>query len=524
MICFEDVSYTYPFSDVPAVRHIDLRVRPGELVLISGQSGCGKSTLMRLANGLCPGYFRGELKGRVLIDGRDTSSMSLKEISHIVGTLFQDPEQQFFALGVEDELAFVHEWRGLPPEATREKVRHAAESFGLETVLHHAIHQLSEGQKQKVGLASILSQEPRVLVLDEPTANLDPESTIGLARRLRELKESGLAILVVDHRLYWLEGVADKVLVMEKGEICARGSFLLLEDEKMRHGYGLRDCHVEDVRCSLPECGSLEDGDGREESACGLRVEGLTFAYKGEPPVFEKASLAFCPGVTALIGDNGVGKTTLARLFAGLNKAREGHFFIHGREVLARDLLGRVGIVLQNADHQLHMKTVAQELEVCLELAERIRTGMAEESRADTAFSVQELLALFGLLPLAGRHPQSLSGGEKQRLVLACAFAKNPDVLILDEPTSGLDGGNMLRIAHALKLLADRGACVLVITHDLELMKLSCTRALRLPLGHAADDSEAGSGGISMNNACTSRRKGKLSKELESALEEKETP
>lgn len=476
MIRFENVTYSYPFSGECAVKDINLHVRPGELVLVSGRSGCGKTTLMRLADGLCPGYFRGTLKGRVMIDGRDTSTMPLKEISRMVGTLFQDPEQQFFALGVEDELAFVHEWRGLPAEETREKVRRAAESFGLSCVLHHSIHELSEGQKQKVGLASILSQEPRALVLDEPTANLDPESTAELACRLRALKESGMAILVVDHRLYWLEGVADRVLVMKNGEICAMGNFALLEDEGLRSGCGLRDCHVEDARRFLPDNATAADGDdGR-----GLRVEGLCFGYKGREDMFDHAGFSLQPGVTALIGENGVGKTTLARLLTGLNKAREGLFFIDGAKVAQQELLGRVGIVLQNADHQLHMKTVTQELEVCLELARRL--GAEKRAGAGKAFSVEELLDMFGLASLAGRHPQSLSGGEKQRLVIACAFAQRPDVLILDEPTSGLDGGNMLRIARALNLLAEKGACVLVITHDLELMKLSCSRALRLPL------------------------------------------
>ena len=480
MIRFEDVTYTYPFSDAPAVRDISFCVRAGELVLVSGQSGCGKSTLMRLANGLCPGYFRGELRGRVLVDGKDASHMPLRDVSRLVGTLFQDPEQQFFALGVEDELAFVHEWRGLPAEVTRKKVQSAATSFGLSGVLHHSIHELSEGQKQKVGLASVLSQEPRVLVLDEPTANLDPESTAELARRLRTLKESGMAILVVDHRLYWLEGVADRVMVMKEGEICAMGPFSLLEEESLRHSCGLRSCRVEDVRRLLPECSPAEDAV--EEEKAGVRVEGLTFAYRGERNVFENAAFSLRPGVTALIGGNGVGKTTLARLLTGLNRAQKGRFLLGGREVAAGELTGRVGIVLQNADHQLHMKTVTQELEVCLELAGRLNRGVKREAGVSRPFCVRELLELFGLEALAGRHPQSLSGGEKQRLVIACAFAKRPDVLILDEPTSGLDGANMLRIARVLTMLADTGACVLVITHDLELMKISCSRALRLPL------------------------------------------
>lgn len=477
MIRFEQVTYTYPFSDAPAVRDINFCVRPGEVVLVSGQSGCGKSTLMRLADGLCPGYFRGRLEGRVLVGGRSTQDMSLGEISRSVGTLFQDPEQQFFALGVEDELAFVHEWRGQPASVTRGRVRQAAETFGLTGVLHLSIHELSEGQKQKVGLASILSQEPRALVLDEPTANLDPESTAELARRLRTLKESGMAVLVVDHRLYWLEGVADRVLIMKHGEICAMGGFSMLEDEGLRHSCGLRDCRVEDVRGSLPESAENPHKGGR-----GLRVEELCFAYKGQKRMFDHAGFALGPGVTALIGDNGAGKTTLARLVTGLNRAQSGRFFIDGCELSPGQLLGRVGIVLQNADHQLHMKTVEQELEVSLHLADSLKRKAVISGGVDRPFFVGELLELFGLSALAGRHPQSLSGGEKQRLVIACAFAKRPDVLILDEPTSGLDGANMRRIARALKLLAERGACVLVITHDLELLKLSCTSALRLPL------------------------------------------
>lgn len=478
MIRFENVTYSYPFSQKCAVKGINLHVRAGELALVSGMSGCGKTTLMRLANGLCPGYFLGTLQGSVVVDGKNISSMPLKDISRMVGTLFQDPEQQFFALSVEDELAFVHEWRGLPAEKTREKVRSSAKAFGLCSVLHHSIHELSEGQKQKVALASILSQEPRVLVLDEPTANLDPESTAELASRLRALKESGMAILVADHRLYWLKAVADHVFIMKNGEICARGNFSLLKDEGLRTGCGLRSCYVEDMRMSLPDAlpntKNAPNKSGREHS---FRVEGLSFGYSSKKDIFNNVSFSLAPGVTAIIGENGAGKTTLARLLTGLNKAREGSFFIHGAKVAQKELLGHVGIVLQNADHQLHMKTVKQELEVSRELF-RLRAG---EALAAQAFSAAELLAMFGLSSLAGRHPQSLSGGEKQRLVIACAFVSMPSVLILDEPTSGLDGRNMRLIGGALQLLAQRGCCVLVITHDLELMNLCCTHALRLP-------------------------------------------
>jgi len=477
MIRFEHVTYTYPFADRPAVRGLTFSAGPGELVLVTGESGCGKSTLMRLANGLCPGWFGGRLEGRVMIDGQDSLRIPLKDMSRRIGTLFQDPEQQFFALDVADELAFAHEWQGQAAEVTREKVNRAAARFGISHILGQSIHELSEGQKQKVGLASILSQEPRALVLDEPTANLDPESTAELAKTLLAMKEKGMAILVVDHRLYWLKDAADRVLVMDRGEICACGHPGLLSDDALRRARGLRGWQVKDERCFLPENPVPE----RRADERGLRMDEVCFAYKGQPPLFEKASAFLGPGVTALIGGNGTGKTTLARLMTGLNTASGGRFFIDGAEAAPKDLLRRVGIVLQNADHQLHMKTVRQELEVCLTLADRLDGGRKTPG-GGLEPRVQELLELFGLGHLANRHPQSLSGGEKQRLVIACAFAKRPDVLILDEPTSGLDGGNMRRIAKALRQIAGRGACVLVITHDLELMRLACTRALRLPL------------------------------------------
>lgn len=472
MIRFENVTYTYPFAEKPAVKNINLQVNPGEIVLVSGQSGCGKSTLMRLANGLCPAWFKGNIQGNVWVEGRNTLDLSLKEMSVLTGTLFQDPEQQFFALGVEDELAFVHEWRGVKAEQTREIIREAAENFGIGHILGQSIHELSEGQKQKLGLASIMSQRPKILVLDEPTANLDPEATLDLAFRLQKLKEQGLAILVVDHRLYWLNGIADRVVLMDRGEIAVQGSFAILEDTFLRSRYNLRSPSVSDVRFLLP--------DTEQEQGQGLFIENMTFAYKSQKPIFDNVSISLPSGITALIGDNGAGKTTLARLMTGLNKARSGMFYLDFKPVKQKDLLRSVSIVLQNADHQLHMKTVEQELSVCAELAGKM--GIVKRSETETKAFIQELLRLFGLEGLRQRHPQSLSGGEKQRLVIACAFAKKPNVLILDEPTSGLDGGNMKKIAHALEILAQAGTSILVVTHDLELMELSCAKALRLPL------------------------------------------
>ena len=481
MICFDSVSYTYPFQDTPAVQDISFDVRPGELVLCTGMSGCGKTTLMRLANGLCPQYYRGTVAGRVTVGDKNTATHPLHALADDVGTLFQNPEEQFFALNVEEELVFAHEWQGKSVDEIKARLERVAREFGLEPILRSSVHELSAGQKQKVGLASILSRQPRALILDEPTANLDPESTVELAQQLGQLKAMGIAIFVVDHRLYWLEGVADRVLVMDKGRIAELGQFSLLRDSALRERYGLRRHKVDDPRMSLP--------DAAEYGATPrLEVEDLSFGYPDKPLLFSGAACSVPGGVTAIVGDNGVGKTTLARLLTGLNKAGEGRMCLDGLPITPDALLGRASLVLQNADHQLYMRTALEEVATCL----RIATGNSHS--ATRAEEVREkalgILGMFDLSALAERHPQSLSGGEKQRLVIACAFAKNPDVLILDEPTSGLDGRNMHRIATALADIADKGACVLVITHDLELMETACTAALRLPLGEVQPHAE----------------------------------
>ena len=450
MIRFEKVSYRYPFQDKWAVKNLNLEVLPGQVVLVTGVSGCGKTTLMRLANGLCPHYYAGEISGQVTICGEDTQKSSVSAISDKIGTLFQDPEDQFFALNVKDEMGFALKVAGMSPTIVNERVVQVAQRLSIENLLSHSIS--------------------------------DPEATDRLAQELLRLKQAGFAVLIVDHRLHWLNHVADEVIVMQSGEIKERGPFAILEDADMRKRYGLREAHVEDVRNTLPE---------KYVPSPILKTTDLTFDYEKAnhhsklaklKKLFKENSKSTTdlllknihfevgPGITAIIGENGSGKTTLARLITGLNVGT-GTLYLKGEKTAAHQLLKHTGLVLQNADHQLQMRSVREEINACLFAANQQQS--AEET-------IDGLLKTFSLEELANRHPQSLSGGQKQRLVIACALAKNPDILILDEPTSGLDGANMQRVAKALKDQAKLGKAVLLITHDLELLALCADQALRM--------------------------------------------
>ena len=474
IIRFENVSYTYPFQTHKALDGISFAIPAGEAVLCTGASGCGKSTLVRMLNGLIPHYFHGNMQGRVRVCGAETATCHIHEISKHVGTLFQEPEQQFFALTVADEMAFALECRGIAPEQIQAKIRAEADRFRLAHLMAASVFDLSEGEKQKVALASILAQSPSVIVLDEPSANLDSGATEEFARILTDLKQQGMTLFIADHRLYWLNKLVDRAFVLENGRICETGSFSILEKRSVQDRYGLRQTRVQAPSVAMVSAGQA-DGEG-------FRIENLSFAFKNRTPVFESAA-AFLPkaSVIAVTGANGAGKTTFARLLTGLLRPRSGEIYYRGRTASPKDLLKHGSIVLQNTDHQLHMKTAGQEL----------AAAARHLPKAERRQRAKDLLGVFNLSDFIDRHPQSLSGGQKQRLVIACGIIKDPDILILDEPTSGLDGLNMRIIANAIKKLSENGTCVLVISHDQELISTACTHVLAVPLARQAADSAA---------------------------------
>lgn len=453
MIHFQHLHYRYPFQDQHAIKDINLDVAAGEAILITGPSGCGKSTLGRVINGLVPAHFGGTLEGTLTIDHHDLHQCSFHQLTQLIGSLFQDPEQQFLSTTVEDELRTALEWRGYSDDDIENTLQPIINRLGLEKKLKCSLFSLSEGEKQKVALASILALKPKVLMLDEPTANLDHQSIQDLLQLLLELKKQGMTIILFDHRVYWTEPLVDHIYLMSEGQITQQGKFCDLE--RHRSQFGLRSSAP--AKIETPPLPPAE-----MHAAFGLSFNALNFGYPHHPPLFEQFNGGFPAGkVVAICGRNGCGKTTLARLTMGLEKESSGTVSIDTFASPAKERLLHSGLVLQNTELQLYMRSVCEEL---------TSASLSPPSTKE----IDAVLHQFQLDGTQNRHPQSLSGGQRQRLVIACALQKKPKVLVLDEPTSGLDGENMERLGKRIRECADHGAAVAIITHDHELINTCC--------------------------------------------------
>ena len=442
MINVESLSFSYVSEltgdRVEALRGVDVSARPGTLTLVCGSSGCGKSTLMRALTGLVPQMTPGQLEGAVRIDGRDLAEVPLTEVGHLCSSVFQNPRTQFFCDTVAEELVFCGENYGRDRETLIENSERAAELIGITHLMDRKLSTLSGGQLQKVALACALASGAPVLLADEPTSNLDPDAIAEVRRALALLKDQGMTIIVVEHRLHFLRGLADQVLLMEDGEVTRAwsGEEFYAMDDGERHSLGLRTL----VDPGPPEAWVASRGSGDEASAdasAGLSCRDLSFSY-GNTPVFE--------------GENGVGKTTLVRVLCGLAAPSSGTITLDGQTSSRRQRRTACALVMQDTGRQLFSDTLAGELTIGASQA----SGEAGE----------KLLADFDLAHLGDRHPLSLSGGQKQRLVIAAARATGRRIVILDEPTSGIDARHLDSITATLRRIANEGAAVIVVTHD----------------------------------------------------------
>ena len=469
---------------VEALKDVDLSADAGSLTLVCGASGCGKSTLMKALTGLVPQMTPGELDGAVRINGRNLADVALTDVGHLCSSVFQNPRTQFFCDTVAEELAFCGENYGRERATLRQQSERAAKLMGISHLMERKLTTLSGGQLQKVALACALASGAPVLLADEPTSNLDPAAISEVRAALKVLKEQGLTIVVVEHRLHFLRGLADQVLLMESGRVTRRwnGAEFFSMGQAQRRSLGLRtlvDPGPPETWVGQVQAGHQEKQAARQEKQVGrqenreatanpvrLSCRGLSFAY-GANPVFEGLDADFPAGqITCIAGANGVGKTTLVRVLCGLAAPSSGSISMDGVPASRKTRRSACALVMQDTGRQLFSDTLAGELTI----------GASHASGQ----SGEQLLADFDLANLGERHPLSLSGGQKQRLVIAAARATGRPIVILDEPTSGVDARHLDSITATLRRIADEGAAVVVVTHDGEFAAACADRLITL--------------------------------------------
>lgn len=464
-----DVSFAYKGAQ-KQLKNVSLSVKKGEVVVLTGPSGGGKSTLTRVVNGLVPYFYEGELSGEVRLLEKNLAELPSWERGRYVGNVFQDPRSQFFANEVAGEIAFGCENYGFSHDDIVGQVERVAAELQIGDLLEEKVRHLSYGMRQRVAIASAKAIDPPVYVMDEPSANLDMEAAEGLAEAIRRLKAQGKAILVAEHRLYYLRNIADRIVYLRNGEIAAE--FSPAEAERLSTEqivkWGLRSVNLEAL--------SAQKRQPPPPSDAVLEVRGLCKSF-GSRVVAEEVGFRCGEGeVVAIVGPNAAGKSTLGKMLSGLVEEDSGMVFYQGKRLKPSDRRGFVWYIMQDLDSQLFGEDLTDEL-----LAGH-KVTPERKRRAE------EILRDLDLAPLAERHPATLSGGQKQRLALGVALMNEAPVLILDEPTSGLDGKSMRRVSEQIARLASKGHVVLMVTHDVECALSTCNRALRMENGRLASD------------------------------------
>jgi cobalt transport protein ATP-binding subunit len=487
----ERITFTYRGTETPAIRDVDLALRPGEMVGIIGASGAGKSTLIKCLNRLVPGFEDGEFRGLVYLNGRPLDGARVCDLAPQVGMVFQDFEAQLFSTNVRLEVAFAMQQTGMPRDEIILRIDPALAAVGLGGFDNRDPTSLSGGEKQRLAIAAVLALQPRIIVFDEPTTDLDPEGRAEVLELIQRLRVQGLSLVVIEHEIEELR-VADRLLVMRAGEIVAQGPpaailtrLDLLESCGIRppdlnrvfanfgiidHPSNINDAEqvlrVRMPRLHGPSARGPDDSSGEAESQPDLspplaEARALTFAYSSGALALDTVNLKIATGeCVAIVGHNGSGKSTLAKHLVGLLKPSSGTILLSGRDratLNASENASQIGYVFQNPDHQIFAATVEEEV------AFGPRNFGLVPDEVDRR--VDEVLEAVGLESMHDRDPFLLSKGERQRLAVASVIALRPHLLILDEPTTGLDYREQRRMMALVADLNRAGLAIVIITH-----------------------------------------------------------
>ncbi|MBN1657406.1 MAG: energy-coupling factor ABC transporter ATP-binding protein [Anaerolineae bacterium] len=517
MILFEQLTYTYPGAAEPVLRNLSLEIDEGEFVLVVGPSGAGKSTLLRCLNGLVPHFYGGTLSGRVRAGGRDPVALGPRGMADLVGFVLQDPEAQFVVDRVEDELAFALENQGIDPLLMRKRVEEVVDQLNIAHLRGRSVSTLSGGERQRVAIAAVMTLQPQVLVLDEPTSQLDPQGAEEVLDTLVKLnRDLGLTVILSEHRLERVVEYVDRILYLP-----APGEEPVLDDPRTvlaqiditpplvtlakALNWSPLPLTIKEGRRFAREVASYQLQDPNDKvqarntqypipdsrfpnSPISLSIHNLTFSYNGHPALNDVTLDVREGEFVALMGRNGSGKTTLLKQMVGLLKpdrgrvevgTGNGHGPIDTRRAAVEQIIRLVGYVPQNPDALLFNDTVVQELD------------FTRRGHDMPPGDYDALLAALGLLPYAAHYPRDLSVGERQRVALASILVAEPQVLLLDEPTRGLDYRQKEALAEILAREKARGRTVVMATHDVELAASCADRVIILGDGQVVVDGPA---------------------------------
>jgi len=511
VIRLEGVSFRYRAAPEPALSEVTCHIRPGELVGLLGRSGSGRSTLASTLNGTIPHLVRGDLRGRISIAGQDIQGLRPRDLTDRVGFLFQDFEAQLFSTNVALEVAFGPENLGVPRAEIARRVDRCLRLVRLEVLRHKAPAGLSGGQKQRLALASVLALEPQLLVLDEPTSDLDPAGRRDLWEAIRRLREErALTLLVIDPETDEM-GWADRLIVLDRGRVALSGTPAELWSEGDRlDALDVKGFTLARLAAALGLAGRWQDADAaaaairaagwrvadgtadrlrradaeRADGEALLEVEDLTHRYPDGTEALSGVSCAIRRGeFVAILGQNGSGKTTLVKHLNGILTPTAGDIRLSGQSLRGQSLarLSRhVGLVFQNPDHQIFAERIRDEVA----FGPRLQ-GLAE---GEIARRVEEALEAVGLAGAGDLDPFVLTKGGRQRVAVASTLATKPEVIILDEPTTGLDHRELLGMMALIQHLNRAGHTILIITHAMGVAATYARRVILMRNGRIVRD------------------------------------
>ena len=516
VISFKNYSFQYRAQKRPTLTNINLDIYPGERVLIAGSSGCGKSTLAGCINGLNPCSNPGKATGELIIDGVDATKSSIFELSAHVGTVLQDPDGQFIGLTVGEDIAFSLENSCMPQDEMHQITRKVAELVKINNHLDYAPHELSGGQKQRVSLAGVMVDQVKILLFDEPLANLDPatgKQTIELIDEIQ--KETDTTVVIIEHRLedvLWRD--VDRIILISEGRILADlhpdellATDLLVENgireplylTAMRYaGITLapekKPSHADTVTLPENDVKQLQQwfqsrGAGKQETESEplLEVKNLSFGYTKGERTLQDVSLTIRKGeMVSIVGKNGAGKSTFSKLVCGFEDPDQGEIRFAGKDLLTENIRHRakhIGYVMQNPNQMISKTMIFDEVALSLR-----NTGMDEAAIRE---QVEDTLKICGLYPFRNWPISALSFGQKKRVTIASVLVQNPELIILDEPTAGQDFYHYTEIMEFLRKLNEEGVTVVMITHDMHLMLEYTPRALVFADGRLIADDRA---------------------------------